>query len=475
MMHALRLLGAVSLLALTSNACMDMTDDPDPGDDGSRGAECLYSRAFGGAGFLGQSSSTETEIEVDAAGNTFMAGDFRGALQFNETTLLSAGELDLWLAKLDERGRLEWSRSFGDQRDQTLSDLHVTPDGGFLITGNFGGSLDFGAVPLRAEYREIFLARFDASGRHLWSRRFGGDEYNIQGAHAVTTDPEGNVLLLGSLEGTIDFGGVVVQSGGIFPFLVKFDAQGAPLWGKSFGGSVDQIPVGVVTDQYNNIYVVEEAKSSVIDGKELRGDAFYNTLVARFGPGGELHWAQIFRQRGSAAPDSHPDTVPTAMGIDPDGNLIVAGMFSGYVNFGAGSLSTREFNDYAAYIVSFDPLGNARWSRAVEDTWIHGIEANATGEILLTGSIEGEVELGGVTLSGAGSRDVLVAGLRARDGEPLWGYRFGDKDDQRGTGIAAGRDGRVLFTGDYSGSLDFGCDPLRSTGGKDLFLGAIRP
>jgi hypothetical protein len=70
-----------------------------------------------------------------------------------------------------------WSQRFGDTTYQHGWSVTFDPSGNVAITGTFAGTVDFGGDPLTSSgWRDIFLAKFDASGAHLWSQRFGDAE-----------------------------------------------------------------------------------------------------------------------------------------------------------------------------------------------------------------------------------------------------------------------------------------------------------
>src|SRR5579871_1167393 len=80
----------------------------------------------------------------------------------------------------------------------------MAPDGSVLLAGSFEGTIDLGGGPLRsAGGDDVFVARLDASGKHLWSKRFG--DAHAQHGRAVALDPSGNVVLAGDAQGTLDF------------------------------------------------------------------------------------------------------------------------------------------------------------------------------------------------------------------------------------------------------------------------------
>jgi len=94
--------------------------------------------------------------------------------------------------------------------------------GNIVVTGYFNGTVDFGGGALTsAGGTDIFLANFDASGTHLWSRRFG--DASTQRGYSVAVDGMGKIIVTGFFRGTVDFGGGVLTSAGNSDiFLAKF-------------------------------------------------------------------------------------------------------------------------------------------------------------------------------------------------------------------------------------------------------------
>lgn len=67
---------------------------------------------------------------------------------------------------------------------------------------------------------DIFLAKFNTFGAHLWSKRFGGGNQDY--GRAVAVDSKGNVLLTGDFSGPVDFGfGNLSAGGDLDIFLLK--------------------------------------------------------------------------------------------------------------------------------------------------------------------------------------------------------------------------------------------------------------
>jgi hypothetical protein len=123
---------------------------------------------------------------------------------------------------LDASGQHLWSKRFGDATLQAGVSAALDGIGNALVTGYFNGAVDFGGGPLAsAGGGDFFVAKLDPAGQPLWSKRYGDASYQYW-IGRVAADSFGNVLLTGSFEGSVDFGGLPLQNaGGCDLFVVK--------------------------------------------------------------------------------------------------------------------------------------------------------------------------------------------------------------------------------------------------------------
>ncbi len=111
------------------------------------------------------------------------------------------------MVKLDSSdGTAVWAKAFGDAGYQADEGLATDAEGNVIVTGCLESTMDFGKGPLVSSGGEdLFVAKLDPSGEALWSMR-AGDGADQRGMR-VATDPDGNVIVVGSFSGTLDFGG----------------------------------------------------------------------------------------------------------------------------------------------------------------------------------------------------------------------------------------------------------------------------
>jgi len=161
-------------------------------------------------------------------------------------------------------GRL-WSSRFGSSDYDAGYAIAVDVNGDVLVTGYFQGTVDFGGETLTtAGAEDIFVAKFSGvDGAHLWSERFGGTD-NDYGV-GIAVDGSANVLVTGYFAGTVNFGGGgLTSAGGYDIFVVKFSGvDGAHLWSKRFGSTDNDGGLGLAADGSGNVLVTGSFQGTV--------------------------------------------------------------------------------------------------------------------------------------------------------------------------------------------------------------------
>jgi hypothetical protein len=300
------------------------------------------------------------------------------------------------------------------------------------------------------------------SGNHLWSKRFG--DAGNQWTEGIATDANGNVLVSGAFEGTVDFGGGPLTSAGIWDaFVAKLDPAGDHLWSQRIG---EQAYAFITTDAAGNVLVVGYFQGTVdLGGGPLTSAGDWDVFVAKLDAAGNHLWSKRFGDASLQGAES--------IATDAAGNVLVTGYFEGTVDLGGGPLTSAGDSDI--FVAKLDPAGNHLWSKRFGDASLQvGFGgSDAAGNVLVTGYFEGTVDLGGGPLTSAGSYDVFVAKLDP-SGNHLWSQRFGDASLQAGFGTIDAS-GNVLVSGHFEGTVDFGGGPLSSAGGLDAFIAKLDP
>lgn len=311
-----------------------------------------------------------------------------------------------------------------------------------------------------------------------WSTCFGGG--SLDWAHAMTTDPSGNVILAGStlspdLPTTI--GAYDRELNGSDAFLAAMDATGSSLlWCTFLGGSSDDRPEGVAIAPGGAVVVTGYTASADFPttpgayDTALAGalDAFVATLDAT----GSALLSSTYL--GGASIE-----LGKAVAVDAAGDIICAGLSRSPdfpVTPDAADPSHNGGDD--AFLAKLDASGRElRWS-----TYLGGREADS-GDALALGP-GGAVYLAGRTASGdfpavpagAGGVDAFAARYEGASGALRWTRLLGGSADESLHAIALAAGGRCLLAGS-TGSADFPTTPLawdRQLGGlRDAYVAAL--
>ena len=209
-------------------------------------------RAGGGnvPGF-GEGADEGRGVAAFADGSAVVTGVFRGSAVFgsgepNQTTLVSIGGSDMFLARYNANGTLAWVRGAGSSWTGTESGIgHVVeqgfgvatlPDGSSVVTGRFFQSAVFGAEganPTTLDEQgagDVFVAVYDANGSLAWARRAGGPF--LDDGRGVAASPDGSFVITGVHEGTAVFGAgepnQTTVAGSTGRFLARYAGGAAP-------------------------------------------------------------------------------------------------------------------------------------------------------------------------------------------------------------------------------------------------------
>ena len=190
-----------------------------------------------------------SRIAVDAAGNTYVAGSFPSVINFGNSTMNSAGDTDIILAKLSSSGVPLWAKRFGGASTDTVTGLAIGPAGTVTVAGLFRGPVDFGGISLAGSgATEVFLAQCNSAGTVQWARKITGADTN-EGASVVVAQ-DGSAYLSGAFSGVTTFGAhSLTNREFIDRYVARYDTNGAVIFASCVGGLTGQdIAIGIRTN-----------------------------------------------------------------------------------------------------------------------------------------------------------------------------------------------------------------------------------
>ena len=421
-----------------------------------------------------------------------------------------------------------WAGTFGSSDQDWLHEVKADSMGNVYMSGFFNGTVDFDPGPGYA-YRtsnggsglwggDIFLCKYDSCGELVYALTWGS--YSIDAGYSVSLDSDGNVYASGCFHKMTDFDPGPGEEwhtpvGDWDAFLSKFDPEGNFLWVETWGGSLDEIAIGIEVDKFGNCFAAGHTKSQTTEK---------DVFLRKFDPDGNTEWYKVW---GSTGPDE-------GRGIDVDsyGNAFVLGYFSSTADFdpgpgvenhtaaGAedvffsrfkpngdwvwtqtwgGTQSDRgwgvamENDDYVyatgyigvsgktdGYLKKFSTSGVEQWSKTWGAQTVSNTASNeidfGDGHVFVTGYFNGTVDFdpgpGMIKYSSNGYDDVFLSKF-STSGDLIWARAWGGNNVDYGTGISVDGYGNVYTGGHFQNSVDFapdGGDIHNSNGLYDIFL-----
>jgi hypothetical protein len=158
------------------------------------------------------------------------------------TLSFGAGGSDMYVVKLDSSGNVIWTKTIGGSDWDVATSIIQSSDGGYVVAGQ---TSSFGAGGY-----DIYVAKLDSSGNVQWAKTIGGSDND--GAVAVTDGNVVIIYIVGSITQSSDGGYVVAGgtqsfgAGGSDFYVVKLDSSGNVVWTKTIGGGVTDVATSII-------------------------------------------------------------------------------------------------------------------------------------------------------------------------------------------------------------------------------------
>ena len=385
-----------------------------------------------------------------------VVGDVFGAIDFGGGDRESVGDADVFVAKLDPAGEHLWSARFGGLSPDYGNAVAVDPDGNILVAGTFTATAVFGdRVVTSLGDTDVFVAKLSPAGEVQWVKRFGDDAG--QKAIRVASDSAGNVLVTGCMAGSIDYGKGKLQSvGSDDAFVLKLDPAGNPLWGGATGGTGSECGFRIAVDADDNVLVAGIFDSTVIFEKAWLAAGATDIFLVKLTPAGTPLWSRAY---GGPSVE-----IPGGLIAGEDGRVILTGAFSETVNFdGKQPLTAKASRDL--FVLTTDASGQTLWSRG-----LGGAETETPVSAAL--DRQGAILVAGYSGPDAVNVDALVAKIGGA-GDLRWSTQWEASGSQEATGIAVDSADDLVLVGQFAGTLDISATALESAGAKDIFVAKL--
>ncbi len=472
----------------------------------SGGVEAQYwVKELSGSDTVGTFS--KVKVHTDTAGNRYLAGVFMGMPDFDPGSgvhnLKSTAYWSAFIAKYNASGALVFARGIDGFGQADVGGITLDNNNNILVTGTFGGTLDFdigpgvallsaGVGPAQATYTSIYLAKYTSDGDYIYAKEIRTKDSRPSNSFVsgIGADEQGNVYISGRFSDTVDFDPGAGQAylenpTGVYGmFYAKYDTAGSYIYAKQIGSSTSAnaiYPQHMSVDKTGNMYITGQLSGTLpVDfdpgtgTADLISNGQSDIFVAKYNSIGNYVYAHAV---GGTRTD-----IGYAITSDKDGNAYLTGTFSDTVDFDPGTgvdklVSGTIPTDQGIFFAKYGPSGNFLFAKNIgnssgyqgTDIGTH-IVVDDAGNIYLTGFIGNPADFApGVSVGTAGN-NIFYAKY-----DPSGNYVLAQalsissnpSQEQKYIGFDAA--GNLYISGIFSREIDF--DP--GAGTANLISGSV--
>lgn len=201
---------------------------------------------------------------IDTNGNVYITGTFKGTAFFDGFSLISSGFDDIFIVKYNSTGSVLWAKKAGGTDFDISREIIVDNLNNIYITGSFNGTANFsGTNIISTQINDIYIAKYDTNGSLQWVKKVGGNGDDI--SYGITSNNFGEIFIIGRFNGTAIFSPITVTTSTTTTFIAKCDSDGSFKWVQKIGGADpnNSYNYGIVSDNNRNIYSTGGFKGTV--------------------------------------------------------------------------------------------------------------------------------------------------------------------------------------------------------------------
>ncbi|MBL4650868.1 MAG: SBBP repeat-containing protein [Aureispira sp.] len=382
--------------------------------------DLIWAKGFGGSG-----SDHGEKIRTDLDGNVYVTGSFENTVDFGGFTKTANGAKDIFLMKMSSSGTVLWVEAFGGVDYDHSSDLVIDDAMNIYLTGGFRQSATFGSQTVISNGEiDAFVFKMDQSRNLIWLRTLGKSDSDV--AFAIDIDQKGNVYTAGTFVGAVDFDphpnndyDLSSNNASNDVYIQKLDSMGNFIWAKSLGGDWSDTPQDIHLDKDENLYITGRFGLTVdFDSSPntsfLTANGDMDAFILKLDTAGQFIWAKSW---GAA---NHE--IGMSITTDDNGNIYTAGYFWGFVDFDPNSTETSLWSkgngDF--FISKLKANGDFLWARSGggpyydfvwEITLNQKNELYLIGDFSFTGNFHTDWGTYNMTANSGGYTDVLLLKL----------------------------------------------------------------
>ncbi|WP_440955576.1 hypothetical protein ACSAZK_00980 [Methanosarcina sp. Mfa9] len=264
------------------------------------------------------------------------------------------GYPDAWLIKVDNKGNMQWNKTFGGTYFDEGYVTRQTSDGGYVLSG----------YTFPSGYAEPWLVRTDRNGNEMWNKV--SDE--------ITHEDYLQYMAERTSDGGYIIGDTVIHEiGSYFASLLvdydiritKYDVSGNQQWNNTFGKNQSLETLNPL------LYPVKQTSDGgyVIASTTRSNESnSYDIWLIKIDESGQELWNKTF--------GGPKDDVGISISMTSDNGYVVTGKYNDSLSFVTGG---------SAFILKTDSDGNQEWLKELPNCTLYSVQETSDGGYVAAG------------------------------------------------------------------------------------------
>ena len=152
--------------------------------------------------------------------------------QYGEKKSEAYGNMDYWLVKLDDKGKIVWQKTYGGIYEDELRSIEATNDGGYIVGGYSNSPESGNKTDDNKGVGDYWILKLDKEGAITWQKTIGGNQDDQ--LYVVHQTYDGNYVVGGNSNSASSYEKRASNSSGTDFWVLKLGQEGEILWQETY-------------------------------------------------------------------------------------------------------------------------------------------------------------------------------------------------------------------------------------------------
>jgi type IX secretion system substrate protein len=306
----------------------------------------------------------------------YICGGTSNSKANGDKTQNSNGGYDYWIVKLNALGIIEWQKTIGGNMDDELLAIEETSDGGYVLGGFSESSISGDKTENSQGSNDYWVLKLDSVGVIQWQNTIGGSlEDRLYVTHQTS---DGGYIVGGDSHSNISGDKSEDSYGTNDYWILKLDTIGNILWQKTFGGGSVEVLTAIQQTIDEGYICGGWSRSNISGNKTENSQGSTDFWILKIDTIGNIQWQNTI---GGGSADNLRSLQQTT-----DGGYITGGHSFSSIS-GDKTEDSRGGDDY--WIVKIDSIGSIEWQKTIGGSkmdWLYSVQETTDGGYMCGGT-----------------------------------------------------------------------------------------